>query len=242
MPYVDDDPFEEDGSTVRDGCSIRTSMLLADARPRETPMFFYGRGYMQDANRRSPTAAGTGNTAPAKSSEPVQQPWPTAHSGTFPSWNHTVGEACVCANGQKGRLVRSPDNSSVLVCQPDDADDAATVDGTSAYYAMKDAMQDEWRRYGPRPLHDCGCSGRAHDQEGTVGFVPPAQLPWMTSGQSEGQECSVNGAPGRLARVDGKLVCRPVENSDAASVAQARRDAAWRQSVIDAENAWRQVP
>ena len=51
----------------------------------------------------------------------------------------------------------------------------------------------------------------------------------------------MNGAPGRLVKENGGYVCRPREDMDAATVSQARRDAAYLQMVKDMENAWRTV-
>jgi hypothetical protein len=81
----------------------------------------------------------------------------------------------------------------------------------TAYYAMKDSLAEEWRRYGP----PC-CSGCADhkDQAGTVGHINQ-QLPWST-GQGPGNDCTINGAPGHYERHEGgQLVCVP-DRRDAA--------------------------
>jgi hypothetical protein len=291
-----------DDEIVADGEVVRTRMTMADAAmvsgihakyPRGG--YHYGRGFVRDsasglivdarAPATSPIVRGAGNAAPSKSSDPERNDWPTSNSGNFPIWGYSPGQSCKTVEGKPGKLCPHPSNSSILVCMPDDSKDAATVmDATTAYYAMVDAAKDEWRRYGPRPLHDCGCGGRTHDQEGTVGFLNTNQVQWP-QGQHAGQRCTVNGAAGhiekhgdqfvcipdgrdqapsniapstapvggpwaqggecdlgngeigRLVKQGDRLICKPCEiDMDSA---QAKRDAAYWQSVRDAESEWR---
>jgi hypothetical protein len=184
------------------------------------------------------------NTAPNKSSEPERNDWPTSNSGNYPIWGYSPGQSCRTVEGKPGKLCPHPSNSSILICMPDSADsmDARLSPSDKAYYDMVDQAKDAWKVGTIHDQHPCRCHDH-RDQEITVGFVPPPQLPWMTSGQSEGQQCTINGQDGRLVRVDGELVCRPVQDLDRASIDardhEAIREAAWRQSVVDAENEWR---
>jgi hypothetical protein len=64
-------------------------------------------------------------------------------------------------------------------------------------------------------------------------------------GAQEGDQCTINGAPGHLRMVKGKLECMPDERQDAAprtmtmDEAQKIKDEAWLESIKDLESAWR---
>jgi hypothetical protein len=307
-----DQYLDLDDDIVKDGELVRQSMLLADggafnlidshaARQRSpAPPPRFGRGYIfsdrgasnaayyqaRDAAQhlwrdagRSPNRVGGGNIARAEAEDlPRGEPWPTQSGGVFPMWNNQVGAKCSCENGKPGTLQRAPDNSSVLYCR-ENAEDAASV-----YYRLRDEAPDEWKKYRAGPVHDCGCGGRAHDQQGTVGYVGPPPVQWPT-GQRAGDPCTVNGSPGLLEARGNEFVCVPNRRDQAASniapssapvgsewaqggecslgngeigrlvkqgdrlickpceidmdSAQAKRDAAYWQSVRDAGNAWR---
>jgi hypothetical protein len=227
MRLIYDNGFEAGRQSVENEKPV-ASGLIVDARAPAT----------------SPIVRGAGNAAPSKSSDPERNDWPTSNSGNFPIWGYSPGQSCKTVEGKPGKLCPHPSNSSILICMPDDSKDAATVmDATTAYYAMVDAAKDEWRRYGPRPLHDCGCHG-VSDQPGNVpGFVGPPQKPWIT-GQSVGQECMTDDKKqGRLALENGRYVCRAIQNGDDRRSVDAAgrdpRDVAYEQMVADAQTAWR---
>jgi hypothetical protein len=214
--YLDDD-------VVRDGEIIRTPMVLADhamidaIHRAHPPRIAYKRGYCTDVNtgfivdRRapatSPTVRGALNTAPTESSEPPRNDWPTSQIGAYNTWGFAPGQPCTTVEGRRGTLCPHPSNSSILICMPDNSRDAA-MDGTSAYFAMKDSLADAWRAFGPR--RDSCCSGCApRDQQGNEpGFVGPPQLAWP-QGQHAGQQCTVNGAAGHIEKRGDQFVCIP---------------------------------
>jgi hypothetical protein len=304
--YIDDDPFDENG-VLKDGRSIRRSMIMADSAPpprssftpSAPPRFRYGVGYVTDMNSglivdarapRSPfqVAQGSVPTQTAKDL-PRGESFPTQSGGTWPSYNNQIGAKCTCENGRAGTLQPHPSTSSMLICV-ENSKDARAVDSTALYYQLRDEVQDEWRRHGPRQ-DGCGCHG-VKDQGTNIGHINQ-QLPWST-GQGTGNDCTINGMAGHYERrEDGQLVCVPdrngrdaeivapagtypvgglwpegcacdlgngeygvlvkegnrlvcrarqVGNGDASvspAAAQARRDAAYAQSVRDAEQAWR---
>jgi hypothetical protein len=189
----------------------------------------------------------------------------------------------------------------------------------AAYTEMRDALQNEWRRYGPACCDGCGQTRDARIAPPHSNELPPAnaweQHEWPKGGygpdpsaeggsmwpdpfdlqsQREGQDCTVNGAPGTLRRAqggsfvcvprgrdaaasniapagshpiggewpeggdcnlgngdcgllvkqDGRLVCKPRSDFDAATVnitsAQAKRDAAYHASVAAMQDAWKE--
>jgi hypothetical protein len=224
--YLDDDPLDEN-NCLKDGRTYRSSMMLADstdsgpylvdsrATPPHPARFAYKRGYVSDArtnlivDARSPTKVGQGTipvpAVPTRAYEPLPrgEAFPTQSDGTWPSYNHNIGDPCECEDGTKGRLAPHPSTSSMLICEP------LARDAASVYYAMKDAAQHEWRKHGPRPLHDCGCHTRTiTDQPGTVGYINP-QLAWP-QGQTTGNTCTINGRAGHYQRgTNGELICVP---------------------------------
>jgi hypothetical protein len=191
---------------------------------------------------RSPTQVGNFPSMPKREAEdlPRGESFPTQSAGSFPAYNHTIGAACTCENGKAGTLQPHPSTSSMLICI-ENRKDARAVDSTALYYQLRDEMQDEWRRYGPHQ-DGCGCHD-VKDQPGTIGYLNTNQVEWPQGGQVEGGECTVNGAPGRYVKRNGKYVCESRQDMDRASVdardPEAVREAAWRQSVLDAENEWR---
>jgi hypothetical protein len=226
---LDDNPLDEN-NCLKDGRTYRVPLMLADstdsgpylvdsrATPPHPARFAYRRGYLSDArsnlivDARSPTKVGQGTIPmpdfPTRVAPdlPRGEAFPTQSGGTWPAYNNQIGAPCECEDGTKGRLAPHPSTSSMLICQPL-AEDAATVDATSAYYATVDAAQHEWRKHKPRPLHDCGCH-TITDQPGTVGHVNP-QLAWP-QGQTAGNACTLNGRPGHYQRgTNGELICVP---------------------------------
>jgi hypothetical protein len=119
-------------------------------------------------------------------------------------------------------------------------------DATALWYQLRDDLQNEWKRHQPPPLHDTnqimrpdppaprpwpkGGYGTDPNTEGTTNWPNPDTLQSM----AEGDECTVNGAPGKLVRVDGKLVCKARQDMDAQTV----RDVAWMESISNIENEW----
>jgi hypothetical protein len=218
-----------DGEIVRRPHHLADSMIRREEAPAR---FRYGTGYVDSI------------------SDPVEQGgWPTQVSGVYPTYNNAVGDPCRCQNGRAGQLHPHPTMASALICV-ENGRDAATIDGTAAYYAMRDGMADEWKRHGPRPLRDRGCQGRDTDQISRPD--PPAAKEWPRGGygvdplqhwpnpdelqsMAEGDQCTINGAPGKLVRENGKLVCKPRQDVDSQSV----RDAAYYEMVKSMEDAWR---
>jgi hypothetical protein len=188
--YIDD--------VIRDGEVVRIPMMLADAQPmqpwpRPAPLQLrYGRGYISDTR--------TGAIVDARPPQGIGAWSPASNPGS--------------RNG-------------------------AQVTDASAYYAMRDALADEWRRYGPK-RDGCGCSGHkdgmiAPEHSGELlpgdpynpqpkrqyplgGYTPDPNAsgitswpdPFSLSSQHEGDQCTINGAPGTLHQgQDGKFVCVP---------------------------------
>jgi hypothetical protein len=219
----------------------RSAVNNAWARMRDSAQDLW-----RDAGR-SPTKVGSGTIPippiPTKPYTPLPrgEDFPTQSGGTWPAYNNQIGAACVCEDGREGRLAPHPSTSSMLICQPLAKDSLPAND--RAYYQMCDEAVNAWRVGKNVPVHDCGCGGRARDQEGTVGFLNTNQVEWPQGGQVEGGECTINGAPGRYVKRNGKYVCEARQDMDRASVdardPEAVREAAWRQSVTDAGNAWR---
>jgi hypothetical protein len=250
---------EKTGSTPTWHGKYKEAMKRFDSAEEAPVRFHYGRGYATDAgtgliaDQRSPFQVAQGSV-PTKTAEdlPRGQAFPTQSGGTFPAYNNEIGAECTCANGRPGTLKPHPSTSSMLICV-ENGRDAATIDAASAYYAMRDQMQDEWKRYAPKPFSDSGCGGGARDQDISGSNPPPIPRDYPRGGygqdplqhwpdpdnlqsMAEGDLCTINGAPGKLVRRNGQLVCEPRQDMDAQSV----RDAAYYQSVRDLENAWRQ--
>jgi hypothetical protein len=222
---------------------------LSTVHRAHPPQFAYKRGYLTDMNTgyiadargpRSPIKSGVGNIAPSEAKDlPRGDPWPTQHSGTYPTWQNTVGGACTCENGRPGTLQRAPDNSSVLICVE------SRQDAASVYYAMKDAAQYEYKRYGPRSNISC-CSGCTERNGRDADIVAPMGTYPVGGSWPEGCTCDLgNGEYGVLVKEGDVLVCRArqVGNGDATPItpdsAQAVRDRAYQQMVEESRNAWR---
>jgi hypothetical protein len=270
--YLDVDDILKDGEYLHVPAILADAQMVNTVRAAHPPRMRYGRGYLSDVSGHIIDARGT-------ITDPVKEGganWPSANVGLVSYWQHQIGEPCECPDGSPGRLTPHPNQSS-MYCKPL-SEDAATVDSTAAYYAMKDAAQHEWKRYGPR--RD-SCCGTCADQLGTIGHIGPEQT-WPQQ-QRQGAPCSINGQPGRLedrngafvcvpdqairggnrggdstvinrgqqaavgdpcgpdgsgrmVRRNGQLVCEPAEDFDHRTVdgAEAIRERAWRQSVIDA--------
>jgi hypothetical protein len=168
--YVDD--------MLRDGEVLRTSMMLADSvimparsrytpPPRDThdapPLHYFARGYCFDQ----------------QTSDPRQVPWPSQSAGTYSTYNHTIGAICTCPDGTEGRLKPHPSSMSMLICEPLERDEPQ--DSASAYWRMKDSLNDAWKQYGPR-RDGCGCHSR--DQR-IAEPGPPIPREWPKGGYGD---------------------------------------------------------
>lgn len=119
--------------------------------------------------------------------------------------------------------------------------DGATRDAArQAYDGMIADVSDAWKNPGNGFV-------LAHPAPAT----PPAPAPSgfaahgfgsrSMRGQQEGDQCTINGAPGHLHMVNGTPQCVPDRRSDSISTGDARADA-WREMVDAQQEAWRQGP
>jgi hypothetical protein len=235
---------------LRDGEHVRVSMLLADQAPMRPwprpapPRYHYGIGYVADARAlRSSPVLSAADAAYTEMRDSLSNEW------------RRYGPAC--CDGCKDQNVAPPHELEPINAWPtrEWPHGGYGPDPTAAGGTMWPDPADLQSQHEGDPCTINGAPGTLRRAQGGKFVCVPnrgrdsAEVmavgpgPYPVGYYAEGAECRLpTGELGQLVREGDELNCRCRSDFDAATVtsAQARRDAAYQQSVRDAENAWKQ--